>query len=35
MVLEMVAADGTRLTIRVKGASPNISALIEAFRGRP
>jgi hypothetical protein len=35
MVVEMVAADGTRLTIRVKGASPNISALIEAFRGRP
>lgn len=35
MVVEMVAADGTRLTIRVKGASPNISALIDAFRGRP
>jgi hypothetical protein len=35
MVVEIVAADGTRLTIRVKGASPNISALIEAFRGRP
>lgn len=35
MVVEMVAADGTRLTIRVTGASPNISALIEAFRGRP
>jgi len=34
MVVEMVAADGARLTIRVKGASPNISALIEAFRGR-
>ena len=35
MVVEMVAADGTRLTIRVKGASPNLSALIESFRGRP
>ena len=34
MLVEMVAADGTRLTIRVKGASPNISALIEAFRVR-
>jgi hypothetical protein len=34
MVVEMVAADGTRLTIRVKAASPNISALIESFRGR-
>jgi hypothetical protein len=35
MVVEMVAADGARLTIRVKGVSPNISALIETFRGRP
>jgi hypothetical protein len=35
MVVEMVAADGTRLTIRTKAVSPNISALIEAFRGRP
>jgi hypothetical protein len=35
MVVEMVAADGTRLTIRVKGTSPNVSALINAFRGRP
>jgi len=35
MVVEMVAADGTRLTIRAKAASPNISALIEAFRRRP
>jgi hypothetical protein len=34
MVVEMVAADGTRLTIRVKGVSPNVSALINAFRGR-
>jgi hypothetical protein len=35
MVVEMVAADGSRLTIRVRGASPNISSLIEAFRVRP
>jgi hypothetical protein len=35
MVVEMVAADGTRLTIRVKGAGPNVPALINAFRGRP
>jgi hypothetical protein len=35
MVVEIVAADGTRLTIRAKAASPNISALIEAFRRRP
>lgn len=34
MVVEMVAADGTRLTIRAKAASSNISALIEAFRRR-
>lgn len=35
MVVEVVAADGTRLTIRAKAASPNFSALIEAFRRRP
>jgi hypothetical protein len=35
MVVEMVAADGARLTIRVKEASANLSALINAFRGRP
>jgi hypothetical protein len=35
MVVEMVAADGTRLTIRLKGASPDWMALINAFRGRP
>jgi hypothetical protein len=34
MVVEVVAADGARLTIRVKGASPDISVLIESFRGR-
>jgi hypothetical protein len=35
MVVEMVAADGTRLTIQVKGASRDLSGLINAFRGRP
>jgi hypothetical protein len=35
MVVEMVAADGTRLTIQVKGASRDLSELINAFRGRP
>lgn len=34
MVVEVVAADGARLTIRVKGSSPNLCALIEGFRGR-
>jgi hypothetical protein len=34
-VVEVVAADGTRLTIRVKGAtSPNVAAWVSAFRGR-
>ncbi len=35
MMVEMVAVDGTRLTIRVKGATANVPALINAFRGRP
>jgi hypothetical protein len=35
-VVEVVAPDGTRLTIRVKGAtSPNVAAWVGAFRGRP
>ena len=34
MVVDMVAADGMRLTIRVKAASANVPALINAFRGR-
>ena len=34
-VVEVVAGDGTRLTIRLKGAvSPNVAALVSAFRGR-
>jgi hypothetical protein len=35
-VVEVAAPDGTRLTIRVKGAtSPNVAAWVSAFRGRP
>jgi hypothetical protein len=35
-VVEVVAADGARLTIRLKGAtSPNVAAWVSAFRGRP
>jgi hypothetical protein len=35
-VVEVVAVDGTRLTIRVKGATnPNVAAWVSAFRGRP
>lgn len=34
-VVEVVAADGARLTIRVKGATnPNVAAWVNAFRGR-
>jgi hypothetical protein len=33
-VVEVVAADGTRLTIRWKAASQNVVALVNAFRGR-
>ena len=34
-VVEVVAADGARLTIRLKGASLDVGALVSAFRGRP
>ena len=35
-VVEVVAPDGARLTIRVKGATnPNVAAWVSAFRGRP
>ena len=33
-VVEVVAADGTRLSIRLKGVSVNVAALVSAFRGR-
>jgi hypothetical protein len=33
-VVEVVAADGTRLTIRWKAAGQNLVALVNAFRGR-
>jgi hypothetical protein len=33
-VVEMVCADGTRLTIRLQGARPDWMALINALRGR-
>lgn len=34
-VVEMVAADGARLTVRLKGAGLDVAALVSAFRGRP
>lgn len=34
-VVEMVAADGARLTIRLKGAGLDVPGLVNAFRGRP
>ena len=34
LVVEMVATDGTRLTIRSREASPGVLAVIQAFRGR-
>jgi hypothetical protein len=35
-VVEVVAADGARLTIRMKGATnSNVAAWVSAFRGRP
>jgi hypothetical protein len=34
-VVEVVAADGTRLTIRLKASMPNVAAWVSAFRGRP
>jgi hypothetical protein len=33
-VVEVVAPDGTRLTIRWKAAGQNVAALVNAFRGR-
>lgn len=33
-VVEVVAADGTKLTVRMKGSSLNLGALIQEFRGR-
>lgn len=34
-VVELAAADGARLTIRLKGAGLDVVALVSAFRGRP
>ena len=34
MVVEVVAADGARLTVRARGGSPDIAALVSAFRER-
>jgi hypothetical protein len=34
-VVEVMAADGARLTIRLKGAGLDMAALVSAFRGRP
>lgn len=34
-VVEVVAADGARLTIRLRGAGLDVGALVSAFRGRP
>jgi hypothetical protein len=34
MVLELVAADGTRLTIRTRQGSASVVEMISAFRGR-
>jgi len=34
MVVELVAADGARLTIRTRDASASVLAMINAFRGR-
>lgn len=33
-VVEVVAADGARLTIRLPGAQPDVAGLLNAFRGR-
>lgn len=33
-VVELAAADGARLTIRLKGAGLDVAALVGAFRGR-
>jgi hypothetical protein len=34
-VVEMVAADGAKLTVRLKGGGVDVAALVSAFRGRP
>lgn len=34
-VVEVLAADGARLTVRLKGAGLDVPALLNAFRGRP
>lgn len=34
-VVEVVASDGARLSIRLQCASTDVAALIQAFRGRP
>lgn len=34
MVVELVAADGTRLTIRTREAGANVLAMVNAFRSR-
>jgi hypothetical protein len=34
-VVEVVASDGARLSIRLQCASTDVAALIRAFRGRP
>ena len=31
-MVELVAPDGARLTIRLKGGSPDVAALVNAFR---
>jgi hypothetical protein len=33
-ILEMMSADGSRLTVRVKGSSPALLTVIQALRGR-
>jgi hypothetical protein len=33
-VVEVVAGDGAKLTVRVKGSTLNVGALIQEFRGR-
>ena len=34
-VVEVVAADGARLSVRLKRAAIDVAALVSAFRGRP
>ena|SRR5208337_3725373 len=33
-VMDLVASDGTRMTIRLKGANPDVAGLLNAFRSR-